>query len=70
MATAPVVQPPEHGKARRRAEVTGADRVAADDRRARVLFKAKYGLTGRDTSNEVRCRMLASASEDGEQETG
>jgi hypothetical protein len=32
MASAPVIQQPEHEKARRMAEVIGADRVSAGDR--------------------------------------
>ena len=43
---APVVQQPEHRKARRTAEVIGADRVLPATA-APVLFKAKGGLTTR-----------------------
>lgn len=37
MAQVAVVQQPEHGKARRTAQVIGSDRVAASDRRAKFI---------------------------------
>jgi hypothetical protein len=51
MASAPVVRQPEHVKARRTAEVIGADRVVAGDRRFPVLFKAKCGALLHKTAN-------------------
>jgi hypothetical protein len=43
MAPAPVVQQPEHRKARRTAEVMGADRVATGDRRAQFYSRRSAG---------------------------